>query len=71
MYLGRYYNSLKGGVIMVVTSKEVFEYLKELKKEGFHGKVILGVFDGDVNSIKLDVSVDLEYLKSITKKKGK
>ena len=57
--------------MMVVTSKEVYEYLKELKEEGFHGKVVLGVFDGDINSIKLDVSVDLAYLKSITSKKDK
>jgi len=56
---------------MVVTAREVYEYLKQLKKEGFHGKITLGIFDGDVNSIKADVSVDLEYLKEITSKKDK
>lgn len=53
---------------MIVSNEEVFTYLEQLKKDGYHGKVILGVYDGDVNSIKLDVSVDLEYLRELYNK---
>ena len=55
---------------MTVKPEEVLHYLKSLKDGDFHGTVTLGIYNGDISSIKVNMSVDLEYLKQSIKDSG-
>jgi len=51
---------------MNIALDEALVYLKDLEKQNFHGRVIIGLYGGACTSIKLDLSVDLEGVKKLS-----
>jgi len=52
---------------MHITIDELSDYLESLVDSHYHGKIILGLFDGKISSVKLDASIDLNAIKNINK----